>query len=229
MENGKNIGFFPVLISLQNFPCLVVGGGKISERKVISLLDFNADITVISPKISRHLEDLSKKRRIKLIKKVYSGEFIKGFKIVFCATDNSNINKTVHDDCVKEGILINVADDPALCDFILPANIKRGDLTISISSQGKAPFFTGYMKRKLESLIPPVYKDIMDLAGDFRKLLLSKISGANGKASKIKSAKKKTKMFKEFTSKDWENILTENGGKNSEYYFKKILKESNQF
>ena len=229
MEKRRETGFFPVLINLQNFPCLVVGGGAIAGRKVLSLLEFNANVTVISPRVSGLLRKLSEKRSIKLINKSYSKEFISRFKIVFCATNNPTINKTVYNDCVSKGILINVADNPSLCDFILPANIKRGDLTISISSQGKAPFFTGYMKRKLERFIPPVYKDIMGLAGEFRKFLLSKISGAAGKISKIQSTKMKTKMFKEFTSKDWENILTENGKRNSEYYFKKILKESNLF
>ena len=210
--------FFPVLINLKKFPCLVIGGGEAARRKVISLKEFNADITVLSPRICRQLKELAGKNEIKIIKKSYSREYIKNFKFVFCTTDNKETNKIIYKDCTEESILINVADDPSLCDFILPANIKRGDLTISVSSQGQAPFYTKEMKKKLNSFIPPVYTDIIELAGIFRKELLS--------GKKAKSAKEKSKMFKKFTSTDWEKILSENGVKNPRYYVKKILREN---
>jgi precorrin-2 dehydrogenase len=234
MKKSRGLVFFPVLINLQKFPCLVVGGGKIAYRKVLSLLDFNADITVISPQVSKLLKDLSSSGKIKLIKKSYSKEYIKRFKIVFCATNNSQLNKTVYKDCVNSGILINVADNPSLCDFIIPANIKRGDLTVSVSSQGKAPFFTKEMKEKLNALISPIYTDIVHLAGEFRKKLLLN--------EKSLSTKDKTKMFKKFTSINWEKVLTENlpvpkvsmngkagGEKRTQHYIQKILRESELF
>ena len=81
----KSMGgvFFPILINVQNFPCLVVGGGNIATRKVESLLEFNANITVISPKLSKSLNYLYKKGKIKLIKNFYAKEFLSEFKIVF--------------------------------------------------------------------------------------------------------------------------------------------------
>jgi precorrin-2 dehydrogenase len=224
MKKSENSNFYPILISLERFPCLIVGGGKVAYRKVLSLQEFNAKITVISPKICKPLLDLAKQDKIQIIKKFYSKEFIKDYKIVFSATDNQEINKIVRNDCITEGILLNVADNPPLCDFILPANIKRGNLTISISSQGKAPFYTKEMKKKLDRFIPPIYKDIIDLAGEFRKQLLGN--------SKEKSVKDKGKMFRKFTAVDWESVLTENmsngkvgGKKNSIDYIQKILRE----
>jgi precorrin-2 dehydrogenase/sirohydrochlorin ferrochelatase len=217
MKKSKKSGFYPVLINLQRFNCLVVGGGKVAHRKVLSLLEFKANITVISPKFCKSLIDLFNRNKINIIKKYYSKDFIKDYKIVFCAIDNPDINKAVREDCTRAGILLNVADDPLLCDFILPANVKRGDLTISVSSQGKAPFFTKEMKKKINDQFSPVYNDIAGLAGEFRKELL-----------KNKTAKSvKTKLFKSFNSKDWEKVLTENGRKNSRYYIQKILKEFN--
>ena len=217
MKKSNNSNFYPILISLERFPCLVIGGGKVAYRKVLSLLDFNAQITVLSPKICKPLIDLFRQNKIQIIKKAYSEEFIKDYKITFCATNNPDINKIVRNDCTRNGILLNAADNPSLCDFILPANIKRGDLIISVSSQGKAPFYTKEIKKKIEGFIPQVYTEIIDLAGKFRKKLLA--------GSKIKSAKTKTKMFKRFTSVNWEKTLTANGKRNSKNFTEKILKE----
>ncbi len=217
MKKDEKPGFYPILISLDKLPCLVVGGGDVAERKVLSLMQFRGDITVISPRVSKLINDLFEKGEINLIKQRYSKDIIKPFKIVFCATNNAKINKKVHDDCKGEGILINVADNPPLCDFILPANIKRGDLTVSISSQGNAPFYTKEVKKKLNGLISPVYEDIINLAGEFRRRLL--------KDKRVTSTRDKTKMFRKFTSKNWEKVLTENGKTNPHHYIKKILNE----
>lgn len=212
-------GYYPILINLVKFDCLVIGGGLVASRKVLSLLEFGANITVLSPKFCLSLKNLSDKKKINIIKKNYSTEYIKDYKIVFCATDNPVINKTVREDCTKEGILLNVADNPLLCDFILPANIRRGDLTISISSQGKAPFFVKAMKKKIDQLIPQIYNKITVLAAEFRKQIIQN--------KKIDSIKIKTNLFKRFTSRDWEKILIEKGEKNPKYYIQEILKEFN--
>lgn len=217
MKNSVISNFFPILVNLERFPCLIIGGGKVAYRKVLSLQEFNAKITILSPKICKPLLELAEKSRIQIIKKYYSKEFIKKYKIIFSATDNPEINKKVRNDCTDEGILLNVVDNPALCDFILPANIKRGNLTVSISTQGQAPFYTKEIKKKLNTIITPIYGDIIDLAGEFRKQLLAK----------KKTTKNKTKIFKEFASNNWEKILAENGKKSSKYYVQKILREFN--
>lgn len=221
MKKSVNSNFYPILVNLERFPCLIIGGGKVAYRKVLSLQEFNAKITVLSSRICKPLLELAENNKLKIIKKNYSQEFIKGFKLIFSATNNPEVNKRVRNDCTNEGILLNVADNPSLCDFILPANIKRGDLTISISSQGKAPFFTKEMKKKIDGFISPVYSDIIGMAGKFRKQLLTN--------NKVKSANTKVKMFKKFSSVNWEKILDENGEKSPDYYIKKILRESNLF
>ncbi len=210
-------GYYPILISLQKFPCLVIGGGKVAYRKVSSLLEFNADVTVVSARVCRPLSELFKQGKIHIIKKSYSKEFIKDYKIIFSATDNHDVNKIIRKDCSEEGIILNAADNPSLCDFILPANIKRGDLTVSVSSQGKAPFYTKEIKKKLDRFISPVYSDIVYLAGEFRKHLLS--------GGQVKNTKDKSRMFKKFTSQNWEKILSENGKRSPRYYIQKILSD----
>jgi len=211
--------FYPVLINLKRFPCLIVGGGKVAYRKALSLLEFHADITVISPKFCKPLMELHQQEKIKVIKKSYSKQFILGFKIIFSATDNQEINKTVSQDCREEGILLNVVDNTPLCDFILPANVKRGDLVVSISTQGKAPFFTKAVKEELEKILPEEYKEVLELAAEFRKRLLK---GKN----KYKD-QNKTKLFDKFLSINWVNILAEKGKVKSKMDIDKMLRELN--
>ena len=218
MKKSEKAGFYPILINLQRFNCLVVGGGKVASRKVVSLLNFNANITVISPRISKPILELARQGKIKIIKKYYSRNIIDNFGVVFCATDNPEINRLVRKDCTDKRILLNVADEPDLCDFIMPANVIRGDLTISISSQGKAPFYTRKMKNKIEKLIDPVHEEILKIAGEFRKKVLED--------EKLDS-KEKARIFKLFASKDWENIIKANGSKSLKKYINDSLKEFN--
>ena len=217
MKKSINANFYPVLINLSKFPCLVVGGGNVALRKVLSLLEFGAKVTVISPVISKALKELHYQRKINLIKKVYSEKFIKDFKIIFSATDNPDTNNKIRYDCTKNGILLNAADNPPLCDFILPANVKRGNLTISISSQGKAPFYTKKIKELIDIYISPSYEQILNLAGIFRKEILSN----------RKNTLSKNNAFKKFTETDWESILKMSGNNSAKKYLKRILKEIN--
>ncbi len=216
MKKSKKPGFYPVLLNLERFNCLIVGGGKVASRKAFSLIKFNTSVTVISPRFCKSILELARSKKISIIRKTYSSEYLKGFGIVFSATDNPEINRRVRMDCTEKGILLNAADKMPLCDFILPANISRGDLTISVSSQGKAPFFTKEMKNKIEKLIPPVYEDIFHLAGEFRQYIL---------ADKKVDSKTRARVLKFFASKDWESILKNNGSVSTKQYINGILKE----
>lgn len=219
MKRISKPGYFPILVDLNKFPCLVIGGGKVAYRKVLSLQEFDADITIISPKFCNALNELAKNSKIKIIKKTYSKEHLKGFKVVFCTTNNKGINQTIYKDCSKEEVFVNVADAPELCDFIMPANIKRGDLTISISSQGKAPFFVKEIKKKLQLIITPGYSEIINLAAKFRHQVISIV--------KPKHKTARAKMFKKFTAVNWEKYMEEHGKKNSQRQIQKILNELN--
>ena len=229
MKHNTDQSFYPILLNLNKFPCLVVGGGKVAYRKVLSLLSFNAEVTVLAPKICKSLIEFANQKKVKLIKKAYTKDFLKNYKIVFSATDNPKINQIVRDDCTKENILLNVVDNPALCDFILPANIRRGDLTISVSSQGKAPFYTKEMKRKLEQFISPIHADIITIAGEFRKQLLNYLERNKKQISKSEAAILKANLFKRFTVQDWEKILMGNGHKSSKQYGQKLFRENKVF
>jgi precorrin-2 dehydrogenase/sirohydrochlorin ferrochelatase len=217
MKKSKISTFYPILINLQRFPCLVVGGGQVAFRKIQSLLSYNVKITVLSPKICKPLKTLIKKNKIKIIPKAYSKEYIKNFRIIFCATDNQKISEQVHIDCKIGNKLLNVADVPDLCDFILPAVVRRGDLTISVSSQGRAPFFAKEIKNKIDHIFPSYYEDIIDLAGKFRSTIM--------KSKKLNSPKIKEKAFMKFFMIDWKKVLKNEGKKKAKEYMRNIIKE----
>ena len=209
--------FYPILINLQRFPCLVVGGGQVALRKVQSLLLYNAKITILSPKICTPLKEIIKSNKIKIIPKSYSKEYIKTFKVIFCATDSQKISKQVFKDCKQENKLLNVADVPELCDFILPAVVKRGDLTISVSSQGRAPFFAKEIKNKIDHIFPSYYEDIINLAGNFRSIIM--------RNKKYNSPKTKEKAFTKFFMIDWKKVLKNEGKKKANSYLLNILND----
>jgi siroheme synthase-like protein len=217
MKKSNNAVFFPVLINLQKFPCLLVGGGEVALRKVEVLLEFNAIITILSPMICEPLKKLIKKYNITVIKKYYSKEYLKNFKLVFSATNIPEVNKAVFNDCKKEGIILNVVDTPDLCDFILPAIVKRNDLTISVSSQGKAPFLVKDIKKRLEHIYPDIYADILELAGMFRVSVLDN--------KKIKTQKSKAAAFNKFLMVDWKRLIRTEGINNAKKVMKALLKE----
>jgi len=217
MKNSKNLTFYPILINLQRFPCLVIGGGQVAYRKIQSLQLFNAKITVLSPKICKPLKALIKKSKIEIIPKTYSKKYIKNYNIVFSATNKRNINEQVFDDCRTENKLLNVVDVPELCDFILPAVVQRGPLTISVSSQGRAPFFVKEMKTRIDHLFPSYYEDIIDLAGNFRSTIMNN--------KKYNSPKVKQKAFLKFFTIDWKNVLKNEGRKKANEYVRNIIEE----
>ena len=217
MKKSETSIYYPILINLKRFPCLVIGGGEVALRKVQTLLLFNAEITILSPKICIPLKKLIRLNKIKFIIKPYSKEYLKNYKIIFSATNNRKINEQVHSDCAKENKLLNVVDVPNLCDFILPAVVKRGDLTISVSSQGTAPFYAKEIKNKLDHIFPSYYKDIIDLAGNFRSILLSK--------KKYNSPKIKEKAFMKFFMINWKKVLDTEGKKKANEYILNIFNE----
>jgi precorrin-2 dehydrogenase/sirohydrochlorin ferrochelatase len=134
MEKKSYGSYFPILIDLSKFKSLVIGGGKIATRKVYNLLDFNTLVTVIAPDITDDLIQLKENGNIIWEERKYKAGDIKDFDLVFCATGDTAVDNLVFEECKEQGVLLNVADVPALCNFIMPSTIKRGDLTISVVS-----------------------------------------------------------------------------------------------
>lgn len=207
--------YFPIFIEIESYPALVIGGGKVAARKVGNLLEFGAtDITVVSPVICPEMKSLISQNRLKYIEKKYKRGMARKYRIVFSATGDPVAEKRIYKDCVGRGVLLNVADAPELCNFIMPATVKRGDLIAAISTQGVAPFYAKSVKEKIADLLPPVESKIIRFAGEFRRRLL--------KLNELTQSEKNA-MFERFLSTNWTKLLSRKSESAAEKTLEKIF------
>ena len=165
--------YYPVNLDIKNRKCLVVGGGGVGTRKVITLLDCGAKVTVISPDASEKLLELTGNASIVLKKRPYRETDLDGMFLVIGTTDDEKLNRQISKDAEKLNMLCNIADRPEVCNFILPAIVNRGDLTISISTSGKSPALAKRLRIELEEQFGNEYAEFLLLMGVIRTKLLS--------------------------------------------------------
>ena len=167
--------YYPIFVNLKDQPCTVIGGGKIAEGKVEGLLDAGAMITVISPALTPALQNLADEKQFTYIERIYQNGDLDGAFMVICATDQNDINHRVWLDASENHQLVNVVDDTPRCNFIAPAILRKGDLSIAISTGGKAPAMAVRLKEFLDKNIGPEYARFLELAGQLRSPLAKHI------------------------------------------------------
>lgn len=169
---------FPVFLKLENFNTLLVGGGNVGLEKLTALLVNNplAKITVVADRYLPETEQLAKSSpSVQLVYRQFSFDDLKDKQLVILATDNHELHKDIKLKTAELGILTNVADTPALCDFYLGSIVRKGDLKIAISTNGKSPTLAKRMRQYLEEAIPDSMQSLLDnlknvrdkLKGDF--------------------------------------------------------------
>jgi len=164
--------YYPVNLNIRNRRCLVVGGGSVGTRKVKTLLDCGAVVTVVSPDLSEELQTLSKSKTLFLKNRTFRSSDLDGNFLVICATSDQKLNIRISSEAEQRNMLCNVADVPEACNFILPAIVERGDLIISISTSGSSPAFAKTLRKELEGRFGEEYKLFLMLMGAIRKKLL---------------------------------------------------------
>jgi len=196
--------FYPILLSLNNKKVCVIGGGKVSERKVIKLIPTGAEIHVVSPEITQELMDLSDLRKIIYHKKHYEKKDIKEAWLVFAATNNTDVNNKILKDSEREKCFCNVVDSPEECTFIVPSVIKKGDLTIAISTGGNMPAITKKIRERLEIEFPENYGIYLKFLGQLRSFLKDKYPSE--KRIEMSRTLAGSELFDFFLAKDWDNM-----------------------
>jgi precorrin-2 dehydrogenase/sirohydrochlorin ferrochelatase len=151
-----------------------VGGGSVGVRKAVTLLDCGAAVTVVSPRISDKLTELSQNESLIIEKRPFKLSDLKDKFLVIGATDNQELNRQIHAESERLDILCNIADQPEECNFILPSIVKKGDLVIAISTTGKSPAFAKKLRKDLEKQLGNEYAAFLELMGAIRKKLLAK-------------------------------------------------------
>lgn len=164
--------YYPIFLNIEDKKCVVVGGGNVAWRKVCSLKDAGAKVTVMSPEFCPELE---KEAEVELIRQKYDAGVLRGAVVVVASTDDGEVNKKVYYDAVERGILVNVVDRPEYCSFIVPSSVLRGDLCISISTGGASPSLARNIRQRLENQFGEEYDEFTSLLSEMRQKILSEI------------------------------------------------------
>ncbi len=203
--------YYPANLDIKGKRCLVAGGGKVAERKVNSLLKCGAEVSVVSPDLTRRLKELNSKGKIKFLKGEFKEKYLKDIFLVIGATDNSNVNFKVYESANKKNILVNIVDSSELCNFIVPSVVERGALTIAISTGGKSPALAKKLRKELEDRYGFEYAKFLNLMGNLRKRI----------SAKIRDKRKREEIYKNLIDSDIIKLIRD--GKDGQV--KKRIKE----
>jgi len=177
--------YFPFFLKLSEQSCLVIGGGDVAERKVDLLIKADAQITLIAPEISDHILSLEKEKKLFCHKEGYDKKFLdpEKFKFIIVATNDKKLNIQIAADAREKRILINVVDQPDVCDFIFSSILERGPITIAVSTGGSSPVLARMLRTKLETMIPGGYGRLAKTVSDNRVSIRKKLK--NSKSNRI--------------------------------------------
>jgi len=172
------MSLYPLYLKLAGKKCIVLGGGKIAERKIQGLLAAGAEVKVISPEVTGIIEQLSEENKINYIKRPYQAGDLQGYFLVIGATNNRSVNMEIYLEATKGNQLVNCVDEPENCNCYLPAIVNRGDLKIAISTSGKLPYFAKQLMNHLEDYFyDEIGNDLQELVVLRNKLI--EISGTD--------------------------------------------------
>ena len=207
------MSFYPICLDLQGKPCVVVGGGRVAERKVSGLLSCSAQVSVISPQLTGELLHQHNAGIIQWISREYrTGDLQQAF-LVIAATDDEKTQKQVYEEAAARNLLLNVADVPQRCNFILPAAVRQGDLIIAISTAGKSPALARKLRMELEKRFGKEYRVLVDILGAVRPIIL---------ASGLKQSENEL-LFKQLLHDDMAGWIRARDWSSLENHFEKVL------
>jgi precorrin-2 dehydrogenase/sirohydrochlorin ferrochelatase len=167
------MNYYPVNLDLRGRPCLVVGGGRVAGRKVGTLLDCEARVTVVSPRLDPALQVLAREGALAWVARPFCPEDLDGIRLVIAATDQPRVNRAVAEEARRRSIWCNVVDQPAAGTFILPSLVRRGDLMLTVSTAGRSPALARHLRKELEARFGDEYDRLLRLLGALRRRLLA--------------------------------------------------------
>lgn len=183
------MAYFPMFVDMTERECLIVGGGNVAYRKVIVMLDFGANVTVVAEDICDELRKLTiddiasedktgsytanKENRITFIKRRFERKDCDGMEMVIAATDDNALNHEIAEYCKANGIMVNAVDQKADCSFIFPSYIKEKNLVAAFSSGGNSPVLTQYLKGKEQEILTPFLGELNEYMGQIREKVIA--------------------------------------------------------
>jgi precorrin-2 dehydrogenase/sirohydrochlorin ferrochelatase len=192
------VNYYPAFLDLRGKKAVVVGGGSIAERKTFSLVQAGAEITVVSPSLTKKLEKAKSDGRISHVSRGYRGGDLRDSFLVIAATDSEEVNSRVARDAPA---LVNVVDVPSECNFIAPAVVRRGPLTVAISTGGASPAMAKTLRKELEKVYGQEFAGFLRFA---RRVRTEALAGIGQKA-------KRERFLKGLASQKMLNMLRTEG------------------
>lgn len=166
---------YPLFLSLTGKRCLVLGGGKVAERKINLLLSCGALVTVISPELNPAVRALVDKKLLDYHVDIYHPRYLEQQFLVFCATDDPILNKEVALACLERGILVNCASEPELCSFYVPAVYQEGALSVAVSTGGSSPALAAKIRDQLAATLAGEYEVYLSFLVSSREKIIKHI------------------------------------------------------
>lgn len=166
------MGYFPFYIDIENKKCVVVGGGVVALRKIEKILPFKPKITVVAPEICNEITEID---GLEIHKRKFLDSDINDAFTVIAATDNNELNAYIFKLCQEKNILINTVDDKEKCGFIFPALVKKENVTIGISTEGKSPIYARFLREKIENALDENVDRAINILSSVRDLIKREI------------------------------------------------------
>lgn len=169
---------YPIFLELSGRRVVLIGGGAVAVRKARSLLAAGARLVVLAePRFIGDdvLTNLCVGSGAELIRSKYSKDYLTGAVLVIAATNDHRLNKQIYKDCQKLEILCNVVDQPELCDFYVPAVVRRDDLQIAIGTEGDCPAYAGHLRKKLEQTFTKKHGEFLAELERLRKHIIEDV------------------------------------------------------
>jgi precorrin-2 dehydrogenase/sirohydrochlorin ferrochelatase len=167
-SENKPARYYPLFLDLGGRTCLVVGGGAVGERKIMSLLQYGAVVRLVAGKLTPWLDAKCLAKEIILAASDYDKSHLQGADLAFAATNDAALNRRVSEDAGALGIWCNMATDPEAGSFIVPSVVRRGPLSIAISTSGLSPAISRALRLQLESEFGPEWEFFILLLGELR-------------------------------------------------------------
>lgn len=177
------MNLYPIHLQLQSRRCVVVGGGKVAERKVIGLRSAGASVVIIAPEATPALQALAEEGEIVWRREWYGVGHLDGVFLVIACTDSREVNLAVTREAQERNLLVLCADDPTSGNFVSPTQITRGDLMLTVSTGGGSPTLAAVLRERLEAEFGLEWADLTAILGAMREMVKTNSSEAGRKAA----------------------------------------------
>ena len=190
------MAYFPMFMELKGKKCLVIGGGSVAYRKIKTLLEYEIEIIVIASDFLAQIKELEQKNKERIsciTKEISSMEELKDYQLnkeeiafMICATNKKDVNQRIACWCRENRIPVNVVDQKELCTFLFPAVVKKGDVSVGITTSGVSPVASSYLRECIEEIVDDNFLEFLDEMGEYRIWLKNNVEREEERREKLR-------------------------------------------